>query len=507
MPVFNGQPVDQAITNPAFIDAQVDDFAEGKIGLKNTDTPASGAFIDNTQAAINANTIATGADETDFTAAVTYSAPLNTILSGQNHKQSLEVLADKFDPTTGHTHDGSNGNGGPIVAASLTNVPYRGIFNAGSTYVSAGGMTDDVSSIMGGKTVSTGSTVLGVVTTAPYNKVILRQALGLEADDAFTDGLGNIVYGRITWSASVWTISYYVDLSGTETPYSFPAAQGVKWYYQELYNPMVSLPVYDTSAFIPSDSATADVDTATTTLQGKVQLASAGDLPGPIASSSSAGTANAKVANADHSHEGVHSLGIYSVVGTAKGDVLLEAGNAISLSFSSGRIKIDSSGGLLYQETPAGVVNGVNTTFGPLTYPPSDGNSVIVMVNFLAVHKSHWTLSGSNIVFSAGYEPQFGQQVYVVYLTTGVALPPPPAPTGAFNVKYRTLTGGEITAKQLTMSPAAADVTGVQLDIISGGAVEYLVDFTVTGSILSWNGLGLDGVLSAGDKLRLVYVS
>lgn len=51
-PVFNGQPVDQAITDPAFIDAQVDSFAVGKIDFKNTD-PLSGSFVFNIQQNVN----------------------------------------------------------------------------------------------------------------------------------------------------------------------------------------------------------------------------------------------------------------------------------------------------------------------------------------------------------------------------------------------------------------------------------------------------------------------
>jgi hypothetical protein len=72
-------------------------------------------------------------------------------------------------------------------------------------------------------------------------------------------------------------------------------------------------------------------------------------------------------------------------------------------------------------------------------------------------------------------------------------------------LEYRTLTGGEITAKQLTLAftPASA----VIFDVITGVAQQETVDFSVTGNIISWSGLALDGVLTAGDVLRLQYTA
>jgi hypothetical protein len=159
---------------------------------------------------------------------------------------------------------------------------------------------------MSGKTPGGGTTSIGVVTTAPWNKTVIRQASGASAGDSVIDTLGNVVYGRLTFAGSTWTHSYYVDLAGTETPYTMTATINIAWYYQEIYAPLVSAPVFSEFATIPSDNVTADIQTATTTLQGKVSLSAA--TPGAIAATGSAGTANASTANADHSHEGLHSI-------------------------------------------------------------------------------------------------------------------------------------------------------------------------------------------------------
>lgn len=75
-------------------------------------------------------------------------------------------------------------------------------------------------------------------------------------------------------------------------------------------------------------------------------------------------------------------------------------------------------------------------------------------------------------------------------------------------VLYHTITAGEITAKELTLPSLPQDVTEVKVDWISVGPQVFGVDFTVSGTTLSWDTLGLDTEgLSSGDKLRIVYLS
>lgn len=78
---------------------------------------------------------------------------------------------------------------------------------------------------------------------------------------------------------------------------------------------------------------------------------------------------------------------------------------------------------------------------------------------------------------------------------------------GTQYVEYRTLTSGEAAAKQLTLSAAPLVAANTTLDTVGGTAQIYATDYSVSSSILSWNGLGLDGLLSAGDVLRIEYLS
>lgn len=76
---------------------------------------------------------------------------------------------------------------------------------------------------------------------------------------------------------------------------------------------------------------------------------------------------------------------------------------------------------------------------------------------------------------------------------------------GARTVEYRTLNNTEATNKQLTLGATPADATETTLDIVSGVPQQYAVDFSVSGTTLTWNGLGLDVTLEEGDTIRITY--
>jgi len=62
-----------------------------------------------------------------------------------------------------------------------------------------------------------------------------------------------------------------------------------------------------------------------------------------------------------------------------------------------------------------------------------------------------------------------------------------------------------IANKSVTLAATPANAASTVLHVQGAPHQEYGSDFTVSGTTLSWNGLGLDGLLEAGDKLRVVY--
>lgn len=166
----------------------------------------------------------------------------------------------------------------------------------------------------------------------------------------------------------------------------------------------------------------------------------------------------------------------------------------------------ENAGAAAFQEIPAGAVNGTNTSFGPLSYIPTNTNSILVMIDSLVLRNDQWSLSGMNIILSVA--PTLGQEVYVFYLTQGT-IAPPPVISGILKTEYRTVSSGEATAKQLTLAHTPAAPSELQVDAYGlGGAQWYGDDFIVTTNILDWSTLGMDTdlMLAAGDKLRIVYV-
>ena len=72
-------------------------------------------------------------------------------------------------------------------------------------------------------------------------------------------------------------------------------------------------------------------------------------------------------------------------------------------------------------------------------------------------------------------------------------------------VETVTLTATDITNAYITLSSTPNTPAYTVLTIKGGCDQFYGDDFTVSGAQLSWSGLGLDGVLVAGDKLTVVY--
>lgn len=70
-----------------------------------------------------------------------------------------------------------------------------------------------------------------------------------------------------------------------------------------------------------------------------------------------------------------------------------------------------------------------------------------------------------------------------------------------FPQPVRELTVTDVSNKQITLSKTPTTPNKTRVVVIGGINQEYGVDFTVSGSILSWNGLGMESLLEAGDKL------
>lgn len=80
------------------------------------------------------------------------------------------------------------------------------------------------------------------------------------------------------------------------------------------------------------------------------------------------------------------------------------------------------------------------------------------------------------------------------------------ASTNGSVVALHTITAPEATAKAITLPSSPTTPATTILTPAGGPGQFYGADFTVSGSTLSWSGLGLDGILSTGDQLTIFYI-
>jgi len=76
---------------------------------------------------------------------------------------------------------------------------------------------------------------------------------------------------------------------------------------------------------------------------------------------------------------------------------------------------------------------------------------------------------------------------------------------GVTIVDILTLTQTNIDDKQATLSQTPLIPSSVILTPEGGISQIYGIDYIVTGNLLDWTGLGLDGFLEAGDKIVVQY--
>lgn len=162
------------------------------------------------------------------------------------------------------------------------------------------------------------------------------------------------------------------------------------------------------------------------------------------------------------------------------------------LEFSSGAIKLkaDVAGdGLAYT---AGVLS-INT-----------GNGIAIVSDAVALGSltANWDVGGTYTITGLPAPTNNSDAVTKLYVDTAVA--------GVNNqwVDTFTLVAGDITAKYVTLTSVPALATSV-ICMVKGAPVQfYGSDFAMDNTNtkrLSWDSLGMDGILEAGDSMTVLY--
>lgn len=75
---------------------------------------------------------------------------------------------------------------------------------------------------------------------------------------------------------------------------------------------------------------------------------------------------------------------------------------------------------------------------------------------------------------------------------------------GASNIDKITLSAANILSKSVSLSATPSVPAEVNLSV-GGVDQEVGIDFSTSGTLLSWSGMGLDGILTEGDILTVTY--
>jgi hypothetical protein len=247
MPIVDGTAVDAANTNAQKLDKVSDDTAVGKITLSNVDA-VSGSSVTNLQREHNSAASFMGKALNSAKDDLPAWTANNGLTSTDDLFERTDALSAKFHQSSGHAHTGAAGDAPPVDFSDLAGTQLIGYAVQGTNITGASGTSDDVSSLLTGETPSTAQNVEGIVVNAPHNYIHIFDT----SHDAIFDGSGNKVYGRLTESSGVWTLSYYSNVAGTETAYSFAAPTDLVWYYQQLFTES-DRPVYSDIFEVRSD--------------------------------------------------------------------------------------------------------------------------------------------------------------------------------------------------------------------------------------------------------------
>ena len=269
MTVSNGQLANQTTFNSSFMSREVDTTTIGKVDLNNV-AAASGASTVNVQKIVNSLASALGITTSEvYNFLFTYSS---NVVGAANDTAfaRLNALTLKFRVGVGlsHAHTGVDGSGEKISASDLLNInqyvaEWQAIIKTGVTGTSSVITTQMIGKVSGGGNVS-----YGVITGAPDNKCALFDSV---TGQSFEDAGGQKVYGRVTYSAGVWTLTYYTNEAGVETSYNFVSSSNLQVFFLEVFS-LSSRPTVPSSPEFGSLDITGDVVDASEIYRGVVNI-------------------------------------------------------------------------------------------------------------------------------------------------------------------------------------------------------------------------------------------
>jgi hypothetical protein len=184
------------------------------------------------------------------------------------------------------------------------------------------------------------------------------------------------------------------------------------------------------------------------------------------------------------------------------------AGNGISIVAQAISVKADATGGTNLSRSIDVNTNGVAVKVDDSTVEEGTSGQLRVKASGITANEldltdtyDFGTASGTIQVGTPSDATDAANKDYVDTAVSGL--------TGSY-VEQFTLTGTDITNKYVTLAQVPDTATNVVLLIAGAPAQFYGDDYQMDGTNtdqLTWDSLGLDGVLVSGDKLTVMYTA
>jgi hypothetical protein len=394
------------------------------------------------------------------------------------------------------------------------------------TTFSASSGSSDVTTVVGAaattNTPITTLTALGVYTGAVANgadplAVSIRHA---GTDNPVDDGVGDAVYGILTWGGSVYTLTYK---KADGTAFTFGGATSIDFYFTEVFNldtvPVEALITGGTASVI--DPGTAN---ALTNYQ-KRNFAVAAVIPALTAtyangSGGIGATLTATVNGAWPATTETIAVGLNDFV-------LVLAGNVANGLLAAGLYQLTQIGDgsnpwiltrASNMDTPADAKRGCvvrDLAHGSAYVLTADvaaiGTDSFVFQSVQAFRASQWAVYGDD---ETGNKATFDGSALAT-ASPVVKLPPRNVDLNHITAEQTdvfTLNSSDITNKYVVLSQIPTIAANVKLFVkgsgpqVNGASYDYQMTAGFGGKELSWSALGLDGVLVSGDILVISYL-
>jgi hypothetical protein len=225
--------------------------------------------------------------------------------------------------------------------------------------------------------------------------------------------------------------------------------------------------------------------------------------------------------------------------------IALYSGNYPAVSVSDTRLKIvalpdsspvvDSISVTNGQGTFIGleVTNGISAV-NPDRYGALNINKCVIPsgdaittdnVEYVSIHRNRIETASEGISITGASEAAIGSNLITgtttpvivdsvdradLYLNTiddatSIDVTPGTSLTNNYDVTYIYITPAIIASKTIPLP--ISNIYSVAINVVNGSSINNGLDFSVVGNLISWDGLGLDGVLAEGDMLRIIYTS